>query len=357
MPGAVALPPALTTPGALTVEATSAKGAAVAYTVTADDPNAQIVCNPPSGYVFPLGATRVECTATNPSTGEVSRAFFTVTVADTKPPVLASVPRPIVLKVNAVSKATVSYTRPVARDSVDGVVPVTCFPPSGSGFDLGETEVMCAAVDGHGNAGSASFLVRVSDSLAPPPATDVIVRGGKGLVTLTWRLPNNKDVAGTEIVRLPENAVVFRGPGTSFTDHEFGANLRYTYVVTTYDRANNRSRGVTVAAAPRATNLIVPQDGAVLTAPPLLAWQPVAGADYYNVQLWALSRSGPVKILSIWPTANHLQLARSWVYLGKHQLTGGRYRWYVWPGVGPLVLARYGALIGASAFTITAPPK
>ncbi|HLQ23522.1 MAG TPA: hypothetical protein VK132_09960, partial [Gemmatimonadales bacterium] len=211
----------------------------------------------------------------------------------------------------------------------------------------------CTADDTHGNEASASFLVRVLDTVPPPPVTDVIVRGGKGLVSLTWRLPRSKDIAGTEIVRFPGAAVVFRGPGTSFADTELRAGVGYRYLVASYDWADNFSPGVTVFAPPAATKLIQPQDGASLTLPPLLAWQPVASADYYNVQLWALLPSGPVKIFSIWPTTNRLQLAKSWVYQGKkHQLAKGRYRWYVWPGIGSIRLARYGALIGSNTFVI-----
>jgi hypothetical protein len=160
-------------------------------------------------------------------------------------------------------------------------------------------------------------------------------------------------VAGTEIVRFPGNFVVFRGPGTSATDTEVQAGAHYRYVVSSYDRANNRSDGVAVLAVAQATKLIQPQDGANLTAPPLLAWQAVTPANYYNVQIWAVQPSGLVKVLSIWPTVNHLQLGKTWVYQGKsHELAKGRYRWYVWPGLGRIVLANYGELIGSSTFAI-----
>lgn len=272
---------------------------------------------------------------------------------DTAPPVFSNVPTTVVVKVNGVQNAVVTYTLPVATAADGSAAAVTCDPPSGSAFDLGDTDVFCLATDKQGNESSVTFVVRVLDTVPPPPATDVIIRAGKGFELLTWRLPHSTDIAGTDIVRFPGAAVVFHGPGTTFTDTEVRAGVRYRYVVASYDWASNFSKGVTVVA-PGATRLIQPQDGAALTLPPLLAWQPVAGADYYNVQLWALLPKGLVKVLSFWPTTSRLQLARSWKFQGtQHFLAKGRYRWYVWPGFGPLARARYGALIGSNTFVIS----
>ena len=351
-PGAVAVPPVLKTPGNLTIEATSAKGAVVAYSVTADDPAATVACNPAPSSVFPLGRTNVGCTGTATS-GEVSNASFTVTVVDRKPPVFSRVPSTIVTSVNGAGSAAVAFTPPTARDAVDGVVSVTCSPPPSSAFPIGETDVLCTATDRHGNAASVSFVVRVTDTVAPPDVTDVVVYGTGLSVVLTWRLPGNRDAAGAEIVRFPGAEIVYRGQGTSFADREVKGDVQYRYLVASYDRADNLSQGIAVRGSIRTTPLVKPQDGASLTAPPLLAWQGVSGADYYNVQLWQLLPSGPVKVLSIWPKTNQLQLTKSWVFGGgQHQLATGRYRWYVWPGVGPLVQANYGKLIGSSTFTI-----
>ena len=49
----------------------------------------------------------------------------------------------------------------VARDSVDGVVPVACRPRSGAWFPLGRTLVRCSAVDASGNEATRSFRVTV----------------------------------------------------------------------------------------------------------------------------------------------------------------------------------------------------
>src|ERR1051326_1766330 len=60
----VTSPPTLTLPSDITAEATSAAGAVVTYTATADE-SAPVVCNPSSGSTFPLGTTTVNCSATN----------------------------------------------------------------------------------------------------------------------------------------------------------------------------------------------------------------------------------------------------------------------------------------------------
>ena len=75
-------PPILTMPAPIVVAATSAAGAVVTFAPTASDvidPNPTIVCSPPSGTVFAVGATSVTCTATDGS-GNAAVGTFTVTV-------------------------------------------------------------------------------------------------------------------------------------------------------------------------------------------------------------------------------------------------------------------------------------
>jgi HYR domain-containing protein len=350
-PGAGAVPPALTTPGNLTAEATSAKGAAVQYAVTADDPRAQIGCTPGPGSVFAIGTTSVVCTATGP-TGETSRATFTVTVRDTTPPVISGVPGELVKDVNATPAAVVTF-EPRASDVVDGSVSVVCNPESGSSFRVGSTRVTCTAVDQRGNAATATFVVRLADSVAPPDVSDVVARGGRGSVDVSWRLPASKDVAGVVVLRYPGPTIVFKGRASSFVDRDVQSGASYRYVVTTFDWGRNQGKGVAVLGAVQQANLIQPPDGATLRTAPLLVWKPARRADYYNVQLWAILPSGPVKIFSTWPRASRLQLGATWKYQGKtYRLGKGRYRWYVWPGIGRIADARYGSLIGTSMFVI-----
>ena len=82
-------PPTLDLPADFTVEATGPGGAVVTYTVSTS-PGATVACVPPSGATFPLGTTTVQCTATD-TFNQTTTGAFSVTVADTTPPVVTSI--------------------------------------------------------------------------------------------------------------------------------------------------------------------------------------------------------------------------------------------------------------------------
>jgi hypothetical protein len=74
--------PLITTPGDITVDATSSQGASVSYSATvwdAVDPQPAIDCTPASGSLFAIGVTKVTCTALDEA-GNTSTATFDVTV-------------------------------------------------------------------------------------------------------------------------------------------------------------------------------------------------------------------------------------------------------------------------------------
>jgi len=95
------------------------------------------------------------------------------------------------LSVNATSGqgAVVNFT-PSATDDVDGPVPVTCSPSSGTGFPIGTTTVTCSAVDAAGNPSVATFTVTVNaNGFTPlPPSAPAAPNSsaGFGFVTLSW---------------------------------------------------------------------------------------------------------------------------------------------------------------------------
>jgi len=90
---------------------------------------------------------------------------LTKVATDTTPPVL-SLPGNLVVEAIGPSGATVSYSAS-ATDDVDGSVPVTLSPASGSTFPLGTTTVNASATDAAGNTSTGSFTVTVRDTTAP----------------------------------------------------------------------------------------------------------------------------------------------------------------------------------------------
>lgn len=153
--------PVLTLPSNMVREATSAAGAAVTYSTSARDAvsgNVDVMCAPPSGTTFPLGATTVSCIATDDA-GNDAVGSFTVTVRDTTPPAI-TVPDDISKTATNASGAAVTFTA-TATDIVSGPLTPTCTPASGSTFPIGTTTVTCAVTDAALNSGTESFDVTV----------------------------------------------------------------------------------------------------------------------------------------------------------------------------------------------------
>ena len=163
------MPPTVTTPANMTVEAENASGAVVAYSgVSASDAvdgPLTATCVPASGSTFSLGTTTVTCTATD-AHANTGTASFSVTVVETTPPTL-TLPANMTVNATDASGAVVTFTTS-ATDLVDGSVPVTCVPVSGSTFPIGITTVNCAATDSHANTASGSFTITVAVDTTPP---------------------------------------------------------------------------------------------------------------------------------------------------------------------------------------------
>lgn len=150
------------------LEATGPGGAVATFVVTAQDLVSGVVtpnCSPASsGSTFPIDTTTVTCSATG-ALGNTGRATLTVTVVDRTPPVV-TVPPNNTEEATGPGGAVVTFSAS-ATDLVDGAVPVTCTPPSGSTFPIGDTTVTCTTRDSAGNDASGSFTVTVRDSTAP----------------------------------------------------------------------------------------------------------------------------------------------------------------------------------------------
>ncbi len=190
------------------------------------------------------------------------------------------------------------------------------------------------------------------DLKAPGEVSRVAIKVASRTLRLSWLLPQDPDLARVVVLRSSKKTrptVVHQGRSTSFTDRRLKNGVRYRYTLRTADAAGNMSAGRGVSAVPQALALLAPPDAARVKTPPLLRWRKVDRATYYNVQLFR----GTAKVRSIWPRTTSLRLVKRWKYRGRsYSLTGGLYRWYVWPGFGLRSAARYGPLLGQSTFRV-----
>jgi hypothetical protein len=79
---------------------------------------------------------------------------------DTTAPTISGASNKVVKVKKTARRARVTYTVR-ATDAVDGTVPVTCTPRSGSFFRIGRTSVRCAATDTSANTATANFTITV----------------------------------------------------------------------------------------------------------------------------------------------------------------------------------------------------
>ncbi|MDQ3281192.1 MAG: HYR domain-containing protein [Acidobacteriota bacterium] len=156
-------PPNLILPEAIVIEAKSPRGMSVPFHVVATTFTGQpltAACDHESGALYPIGTTHVLCSATD-NFGTV-QGEFDIVVADFTPPVV-TVPADF-----ASATSTVTFEAS-AIDDIDGAVPVSCSPQSGSVFEPGVTEVVCVAYDAQLNPGLGIFRVTVGG--LPPQIT------------------------------------------------------------------------------------------------------------------------------------------------------------------------------------------
>ena len=174
-------------------------GANVTWTASADDncPGVTIVCTPASGSFFGLGEHTVQCIATDVS-GNQTLCSFTITVNDDDAPV-ALCPGNIEVDNDAGECGAVVEFIIDALDNC-GVITLYSDPPSGSFFDVGDTEVLVRAHDEAGNVGECVFTVTVNDTEKPVPECpgdkgDIIVSNDPGtcgaVVTFTATVTDN----------------------------------------------------------------------------------------------------------------------------------------------------------------------
>ena len=217
-----------------TVEASSPQGATVAWTnptaADAVDGVVQVNCSPASGSIFALGTTSVNCTAAD-SRGNSSSKQFAVTVRDTTAPTLSIPPSQTLY--TAAGSTLLNWTA-TATDIVSGSLAATCSPASPATFNLGTTNVSCAATDAAGNTASAGFTVTVLDNGAPDILITSPMAGGVYTLGQSENADYNCADAGTGV----QSCVGTVANGAPINTATVGAK---TFTVTATDYSGNQS--------------------------------------------------------------------------------------------------------------------
>jgi hypothetical protein len=209
----------------------------------------------PAIDAVPVGANGCGTTLTSDQRG-VTRpqgpacdvGAFEVAATDTTPPVI-TVPANITTTATSLAGATVNYTVS-ANDAVDGPVPVTCTPASGSTFAIGVTTVNCSANDKAGNIAAASFTitVTVTDTTSPTTPTNLAtpVRG-KTTMVLTWGASTDPDDTTLIYDVYVNDKKVGDTGGLRFQVQNLQCGMRYVFGVSARDKAGNVSGRVAKA--------------------------------------------------------------------------------------------------------------
>lgn len=276
--------------------------------------------------------------------GNASAAAFTVKFDATAPAVSAAPDR--------APDGPGWYRRPftVAFTGTDGGSGLEgCSEPTRyAGPDRASGLVSGSCRDAAGNTAEVAYAFRYDAT--PPILGRPYARVEKRVASIGWE--RSADVVAVEARRTPgrngaRSTVVYRGTGNGFADATLRPGVRYRYELSANDAAGNVAQAIVTATA--RPPLYRPAAGAVVRAPVRLAWEKVAGARFYNVQIL---RDG-VKVLSIWPRTPSLALARRWTYDGKRQeLAPGRYTWWVWAARGTVARPQYGRPLGSSTFVV-----
>jgi hypothetical protein len=231
-------------------------------------------------------------------------------------------------------------------DATSGIA--GCSSVTYQGPDNGAATVNGGCTDMAGN--SATGPVQLAYDATPPVLSKVGERSTGSGDVLRWTSSSASDrVVVRRAVRGGKRYTpVFNGSAGSFTDNKIRPGAEYLYWVQSFDQAGNASNVVSIAGLPKILTLqkrpYVP-----LAAPnPILRWRRIAGADYYNVQLFR----GSKRIYAAWPTMRQVGLPMTWKWSGhRFRLAPGHYRWYLWAGFGPRRLTRYRA-VGNARFVI-----
>jgi hypothetical protein len=282
------------------------------------------------------------CTATD---GTITDSkSVTIRIDKTQPAVTTAAPQ-------RAPDANGWYNHPVSvsfsgTDGGSGIA--GCSQATYGGPDNASAAITGSCRDKAGNVGSTAFALKYDAT--PPALGTVTVTSGAAADVVRWKSSSAGD---TVVVRRSARgskspATIFSGHGTSFADKRIRDGLEYTYSVQARDEAGNVSSASSAVALPKVLTLRKTPYVPRAARKPILRWQAVRGASYYHVQLFR----GTKRIFAAWPNRPRLRLPAQWTWTHhRYRLAPGRYKWYVWAGLGRRSFARYES-IGSARFIV-----
>lgn len=235
------MPPVLTPPDDLTVEATGFRTTVDIGTAAASD-ESPVTVTSDAPADFPLGTTTVTWTAAD-SFGNISTARQSIAVTDTTAP---QVTAPSNKTVTATAKMTaVTLDEATAADLVDGTVAVTNDAPLL--YPVGDTVVAFSARDSSGNVSVSTITVTVLNAapvLAPPG--NQTVKEGKKLEFVLQAADPNEDAVTYSASNLPAGAVFDSAAAKLTWTPGFTQSGTYTVVMGAGDGELEASESVTI---------------------------------------------------------------------------------------------------------------
>eukprot|EP00730_Choanoeca_flexa_P007518 TRINITY_DN12343_c1_g1_i2.p1 TRINITY_DN12343_c1_g1~~TRINITY_DN12343_c1_g1_i2.p1 ORF type:complete len:1022 (+),score=263.65 TRINITY_DN12343_c1_g1_i2:304-3066(+) len=231
------------------VEQTAASGSTQAeitfdeaVTVIDNAPGAAVVCATPSSNMYPIGLTRVTCTATD-SAGLVSECTVPVLIMSPDGPVLGC-PADVRLELRA-GESSMQLGEEPAPIAITTIVNSTlaCNATADTIFNVGHNTVICTAMDAQDRQGSCSYTVTVADVTLPtfqtcPSDRTVGTDAGNSEATMTWSAPTATDDIGDAVVACnPAGNILPIGSNTvtCIATDGAGNQAECTYTVTVVD--------------------------------------------------------------------------------------------------------------------------
>jgi hypothetical protein len=311
--------------------------------VSPDAINTSVECQPAITIAGPTAGLKKTCWAENADGKTTTETKLLKIDADPPTGVSASFTRSADFNGWYNQPVGINWGGTDATSGLAGCTSLTYGGPDGAG-----ASVSGGCTDMAGN--TALTPVGINYDATPPALAKVFVTSGAraDLVHWTSTSPSDSVVIERTARGSKAHATVFRGSGSSFADKKIRSGLEYTYSVQTSDQAGNSSQKISVAGLPKVLTLRKTPYIPRAAQKPILRWAATRGATYYNVQLFR----GSKRILALWPSKHQVGLPTAWKWAGKrYRLGPGRYRWYVWAGLGQRSFANYKTL-GSAQFIV-----